>query len=247
MTVAQRIYEVLRERVLTGQLLPGTRLVEADLTAEFRASRVTVREALRRLVADDLLELLPHRGIRVRLLSPRDIEELYMVRAPLEGLAARLAAEASPVELDELRRCCNEGDQAIADGDARRYMQANARFHNALLSATGNHTLKKIATHLNAQMLSFQALQNMNLHRMRESHEGHWAILHAIEAHDSDRAEEVMRRHIAGAAATFRTQEPWTDGESQPDMEVVETDGATAGGAVAAIAVSLGTSAQQSS
>ncbi len=240
MTVAQSIYEALRDRVLTGQLLPGARLVEADLTAEFGASRVSVREAMRRLVADDLLELLPHRGIRVRLLSPRDIEELYIVRAPIEGLAARLAAEASPLELDELRRCCNEGDQAIADGDARRYMQANARFHNALLSVTGNHTLKKIATHLNAQMLSFQALRNMNLQRMRESHEGHWAILHAIEAHDGDRAEEAMRRHIAGAAATFRPQDPRTDEDSQTTTDGTDTNGATANAAVAGRAAPVG-------
>jgi DNA-binding GntR family transcriptional regulator len=218
LTVAQRIYEVLRDRVLSGQLLPGARLVEADLTAEFQASRVTIREALRRLVADDLLELLPHRGIRVRLLSPRDIEELYLVRAPIEGLAARLAANiahADPAKLDDLRKCCNEGDQAIADGDARHYMEANSRFHNALFAASGNATLKKVATHLNAQMVSFQAVRNMNLHRMRESHEGHWAVLHAIEAHDGDRAEEFMRQHIAGGAASFGTEEPQTDENGQ--------------------------------
>jgi DNA-binding GntR family transcriptional regulator len=75
----------------------------------------------------------------------------------------------------------------------------------------GSTTLKKIATHLNAQMLSFQALRNMNLHRMRESHEGHWSILHAIEAHDGGRAEDAMRRHIAGAAASFTTGAPQTD------------------------------------
>jgi DNA-binding GntR family transcriptional regulator len=207
LTVAQRIYEALRGRVLSGQLLPGARLVEADLTAEFQASRVTIREVLRRLVADGLLELLPHRGIRVRLLSSRDLEELYIVRAPIEGLAARLAAEAFPVHLDELRECCLEGERAIADGDARRYMQANARFHNALLTATGNSTLEKVATRLNAQMISFQALRNMNLQRMRESQEGHMEVLQAVEAHDADRAEVAMRRHIAGAAASFRPVE----------------------------------------
>jgi DNA-binding GntR family transcriptional regulator len=203
-TVAQRIYEVLRNRVLSGQLLPGARLVEADLTAEFQASRVTVREALRRLVADDLLELLPHRGIRVRLLSPRDIDELYVVRAPIEGLAARLAAEKAQPNLDGLRECCRLGEQAIADGDARRFMGANAQFHNALLNVTDNAILRKVATKLNAQMLSFQALRNMNLHRMRESHSGHLEILQAIEDRDPDRAEDAMRRHIAGAAASFR-------------------------------------------
>jgi DNA-binding GntR family transcriptional regulator len=185
-------------------LLPGARLVEADLTAEFQASRVTVREALRRLVADDLLELLPHRGIRVRLLSPRDIEELYIVRTPIEGLAARLAAEVTSVQLDELRECCVEGERAIADGDAHRFMQANARFHNALVTAAGNAALKRVATRLNAQMLSFQALRNMNLHRMRESHQGHLEILQAIEARDGDWAEAAMRQHIAGAAASFK-------------------------------------------
>lgn len=208
MTVAQHIYEVLRDRVLSGQLMPGVRLVEADLTAEFQASRVTVREALRRLVADDLLELLPHRGIRVRLLSPRDVEELYIVRAPIEALAARLAAEASPVGLDELRQCCLEGERAMVDGDSRRYMLTNTRFHNALVTATGNLTLEKVSTHLHAQMISFQATGNMNLHRMRESYEGHLQILQAVEARDPDRAETAMLRHIAGSAAFFGSEPP---------------------------------------
>ena len=225
MTVAQRIYEVLRNRVLSGQLLPGTRLIEADLTAEFQASRVTVREALRKLVADDLLELLPHRGIRVRLLSPRDIDELYVVRAPIEGLAARLAAEKPQAQLDELRGCCEEGEVAIADGDARRFMQANARFHNALLNVTDNAILRKVATKLNAQMLSFQALRNMNLHRMRESHSGHLEILKAIEDHDPDRAEDAMRRHIAGAAASFR---PVTSLDAEEGPLLVTEEDATA-------------------
>ena len=225
MTVAQRIYEVLRNRVLSGQLLPGTRLIEADLTAEFQASRVTVREALRKLVADDLLELLPHRGIRVRLLSPRDIDELYVVRAPIEGLAARLAAEKPQAQLDELRGCCEEGEVAITDGDARRFMQANARFHNALLNVTDNAILRKVATKLNAQMLSFQALRNMNLHRMRESHSGHLEILKAIEDHDPDRAEDAMRRHIAGAAASFR---PVTSLDAEEGPLLVTEEDATA-------------------
>jgi len=226
LTVAQRIYEVLRDRVLSGQLLPGVRLVEADLTAEFQASRVTIREALRRLVADELLELLPHRGIRVRLLSQRDLEELYVVRAPIEGLAARLAAEAFPAQLDELRRCCAEGELAIADGDARRYMEANARFHDALLTAAGNATLRKLAIHLHAQMISFQAVANMNLQRMRDSHAGHLEVLGAIQAHDPDRAEAAMRRHVIGAKATF--------GPFEPSEEAQRVERRTPSGRVAA-------------
>lgn len=236
MTVAQRIYEVLRDRVLSGQLLPGVRLVEADLTAEFQASRVTIREALRRLVADELLELMPHRGIRVRLLSQRDLDELYVVRAPIEGLAARLAAESVPARVDELRRCCVEGERAIAEGDIGRYMKANARFHEALLSAAGNATLKKVATRLHAQIVSFQAVTNMNFQRMRDSHRGHLEVLDAIEAHDADRAEAAMRLHISGAAATFRrvesSEHSRRDGQSSSRASTADAAGDPAGGHV---------------
>src|SRR5262245_36913428 len=98
-----RVYQALRDRIVGGEILPGMHLVEGDVTADFGVSRGTVREALRRLSADDLVELIPHRGARVRRLSRRDVEELYVVREAIECVAARLAAEGPAEELVALR------------------------------------------------------------------------------------------------------------------------------------------------
>ena len=87
------IVERLREDILAGRLAPGSRLVESDLTARFAVSRGPVREALRRLSAEGLIEHRPHRGAVVRRLSERDIRELFQIRVEMEALAARLAAE----------------------------------------------------------------------------------------------------------------------------------------------------------
>src|SRR5271157_4397430 len=92
-TVAH-IVERLREDILAGRLSPGSRLVECDLTARFAVSRGPVREALRRLAADGLIEHWPHRGAVVRRLGEREIRELFLIRIELEALAARLAAGA---------------------------------------------------------------------------------------------------------------------------------------------------------
>src|ERR1700723_3733451 len=90
-TVAH-IVERLRDDILARRLPPGARLVESDLTTRFAVSRGPVREALRRLAAEGLIEHVPHRGALVRRLSPREIRELFQIRIELESLAARLAA-----------------------------------------------------------------------------------------------------------------------------------------------------------
>src|SRR5271170_5056736 len=96
-TVAH-IVERLRGDILARRLSPGARLVESNLTERFAVSRGPVREALRRLAAEGLIEHVPHRGALVRRLSAREIEELFQIRLELESLAARLAAEADDAD-----------------------------------------------------------------------------------------------------------------------------------------------------
>lgn len=204
LSMAAQVYDAIRERVCSGQYLPGIHLVEADLAAEFHVSRITVRDALRRLAADELVEVLPYRGVRVRQLTTQDVEELYTVREPIESLAARLAAEVRGEGLKDLRRICQEGAQAAAAGDARRYMQLNAQFHATVPAITGNRTLVKVLTHLNTQMVGYQFLSAINLERMQQSQSQHEAVLRAIEAGDGDRAESAMRHHIRTSRAEFR-------------------------------------------
>ncbi len=194
--VSDRLVSTIRERILRGEILPGVHLVEQEVAAYFGVGRPTVREALRRLLADDLVELLPHRGVRVRRLSPADLAELYVVRGPVECLAARLAARAPCGALKSLREIHREAAKAAAASDRLGYMRLNARFHRALAKATGNRTLVRLLERLNTQLIGYQFLSALGTSELATSQRDHETLLAALVAGDPGRAELIMRRHL---------------------------------------------------
>jgi DNA-binding GntR family transcriptional regulator len=195
-SLSDQLVSTIRERILCGEILPGVHLVEQELAADFGVGRLTVREALRRLLADDVVELLPHKGIRVRRLSPADLAELYVVREPVECLAARLAASAPPRALQPLREIHREAAKAAAAGDWLAYMRLNARFHHGLAEATGNRTLVRLVQRLNAQLIGYQFLAAIGTAELTTSQRDHEDLLAALGTADPGRAESIMRRHL---------------------------------------------------
>jgi len=194
--VSDHVVATVRERILGGELLPGAHLIEQELAAEFGVGRPTVREALRRLLADELVELLPHRGVRVRRLSPRDLAELYVVREPVECLAARLAAGAPTATIASLRRLHREAARAIARGDRLGYLRLNARFHHGIAEATGNRTLITLLERLNTQLIGYQFVAAVGPAELETSQRDHGELVAALAAGDPARAEALMRRHL---------------------------------------------------
>ena len=194
--VADQLYERLKERILSGEYLPGSHLVEARLTQDHGVSRATVREALRRLLTDDLVDLAAHRGARVRQLTTDDVADLYMVREPLEGLAARLAAAASPEAQARLVEIHESGIRAVEAGDAVRFARLNASLHQAIAEITGNRALWGVLSRLNMQMVGYQFVSFANSIYYERALRDHRELLDAILASDADLAETVMRRHL---------------------------------------------------
>ena len=201
--VSDQLVSTIRERILRGEILPGVHLVEQELAVEFAVGRPTVREALRRLLADDMVELLPHRGVRVRRLSPADLAELYVVREPVECLAARLAAGAPPGALKPLRVIHREAAKAASANDRLGYMRLNARFHHTLAEATGNRTLVRLLERLNTQLIGYQFLAAIGAAELATSQRDHEDLLAALGAADPGRAETVMRRHLRASRRTI--------------------------------------------
>jgi len=195
-SISDHLVSTIRERILCGESLPGVHLVEQELAAEFGVGRPTVREALRRLLADDVGELLPHKGVRVRRLSPADLAELYVVREPVECLAARLAAAAPPRALQPLREIHREAAKAAAVSDRLAYMRLNARFHHGLAEATGNRTLVRLLQRLNTQLIGYQFHAAIGTSELTTSQREHEDLLAALGASDAGRAESIMRRHL---------------------------------------------------
>src|SRR3990170_3732382 len=187
--LAETVYEALKGSILKGEFLPGAHLVEAELTQKYGVSRGTIREVLRRLLADELVEHLAHRGVRVRRLAVDDVIELYTVREPVEGLAARLAASAPAAARETLRTIHAEAVGAVAAGDRFRFARLNSAFHRSIAEASGNRLLGGVLGRLNTQLIGFQFLSVENAIDIGSAHRDHGEVLAAIVAGDPDAAE----------------------------------------------------------
>jgi len=193
-------YERLREEIVEGRLDPGAPLVEAVIAARFHVSRTPVREALRRLEQDGLVER-GDRGMMVRARSPEEILEIYGVRVLLEGLAAKLAAEsATPFDLASLDERQREM-VGIGTGpsDAKAMAVSNRRFHEALWTASHNRTLFDLLVRLNSHLSRYPTTTLSHPGRWERVLAEHEEIVEAIRVRDSDRAAKLAEAHMAAA------------------------------------------------
>ncbi len=194
--LVEKIYSDIKKKIVSGEYLPGRRLVEAELTEEFNVSRVTLREALRRLVADDLVALIPNSGARVREFSYKEIMDIYTVREAVEPLAARLASQAPDERLDNLKAICLKGAAAVSKKDRRSHRTLNNLFHLELALITENDTLIKIIERLTTQIIGNQFIALMSDLDLEISQKSHEDIVEAILAGDGDKAESATHNHI---------------------------------------------------
>ena len=195
------IVERLRADILAGSRAPGSRLVECDLTARFAVSRGPVREALRRLAAEGLIDHWPNRGALVRRLSARDISEFFQIRVEVESLAARLAAESDDADA---RRRFTAAIRPILSEVPRRlpeYLAENAAFHQALMALAGNRQLRDLAMRLHLPLIMAQVADILTADVLSESVREHRAIAEAILERDAQAAANLMRAHLERAAA----------------------------------------------
>lgn len=189
-----QVREALQERIAQGKLRPGDRVFEQDVADEFGISRVPVREAIRMLQSDGLVEVRDRRrGVFVRTLDRRELEELFDVREALEALAARLAAERrAPEAVTRMDEYARTARGCLEAGDTEAMSQANARFHDELVSLSGNSLLASMLEPLHGR-LAWMFRLNLEPERVCGEHE---ALLAAITDGDAERATEVARVHV---------------------------------------------------
>jgi DNA-binding GntR family transcriptional regulator len=199
-TKADDIALALEEAIVSGEIPPGSVLRQEHLSEQFDVSRTPVREALRRLAAEGLVEMRTNHGARVAGLEPDDIRMPYEARLVVEPGAARLAAKRSAADAQaRMRAAIAAQRRAIPDVEAT--FDANRDFHLALVEASGNPFLLQIAEQLwlrrvGAPIYEYQA---ETPERMRADADEHEQILDAIEARDARGAESLTRRHVADA------------------------------------------------
>jgi DNA-binding GntR family transcriptional regulator len=194
------VYRRLREQIISGELAPGSRLIELSIAADFGVSRTPVREALKRLAADNLVLADPSRGIVVHAPDAGEIEDVFVVREALDGLASRLAAHRiTPSELARLGLIVDSMRQAIASDRREQVIIANQRFHDVIYTAAGNAMLARVAGDLRDFVRRFTTLPFASPDRVEHVLTEHEAILAALVAHDPEAAEAASHRHLAAA------------------------------------------------
>ncbi|MGR4868103.1 GntR family transcriptional regulator [Variovorax sp. LARHSF232] len=193
------VLAALRERILSGELAPGERLVEGRLSEELGVSRMPVREALRALAAEGIVVIEPRRGATVTSFTPEQIREMVEVRATLEALNAKLAARRhDPAQIARLERILAEGTRLTSEDDLTRISALNLDFHEALGSVAANSVLQEMMRSLRERTALFFTVNNRE--RMRQNWEEHAAILRAVVAGDAELASLLAARHVYSAA-----------------------------------------------
>ena len=195
----EAVYQRLRKAIIAGHLRPGERLVETRLAARLNVSRNPVREALRRLEQEQLV-CASSQGMIVSEITATKVQEVYAIRAVLEGLCCRLAAEnATPQQVGELRATVERARQAVEAGDIAGLTTCSEQFHDLLLQASRNATLTSVLGQVRDSVLRYRYATIPLAGRAREMVDEHTVIAEAIAAADPARAEQAMRDHISEA------------------------------------------------
>jgi DNA-binding GntR family transcriptional regulator len=199
-SLREQIKDVILQRIVEGSLEPGSRIVETRVAQELGVSQGPVREALRDLEQLGCVVHEPNRGCSVRDFSLEELLEAFPVRAALEALAARLAAERiTKAELAELEQLLERMTKAARRGDAHDQSQANASFHATIVRAARNPTLERQWQMLEPYSRTYLTVSRPGIDLVFLS-DRHVPILNALRSRDPAAAAQAMQEHLMGAA-----------------------------------------------
>lgn len=194
------VYKTLKKQISSGYLVPGTRLIELDLAADYQVSRTIIREVIKQLSVEGLVDLVPYKGAAVAKTSIKDLEEIYRIQQDLEGLAACLAtphlSEGQIAELEKIHQASKEH----IHGDVGEWQKWNTRFHRIFLESCGNGRLLKLVQSHRDQFARYWFLL-LSIPGLIEGYIGeHERIIEAVKARKPVLVRFLMEKHIEGAA-----------------------------------------------
>lgn len=215
-TASDRALDALRNGILSGEYAPGARLGEVDLAAKLGLSRTPVRDALRRLSAEGLVDITTNKGARVVDYPPQDLDHIFQIRAHVEGLAARAAAQtASAEDIDRLEDIATTLKGHAEAGRLDKVYNLNAEYHATLNGLAGSAVVPATVGSLIHASVLLKTLHAFDDAAMRRSVNHHLEIVAALRARDPDWAEAVMHAHLLSARASLLGPRP-TPANSTP-------------------------------
>lgn len=194
---SEGVAQVLRSEIFAGTLKAGEALRERSLAERLQVSRTPVREALFILQSEGLVELVPNKGASVRRLSADDLLEIYRVRGLLEAHAAEMAAKSATLEqVDAMEDAQIRLGRMLKRGNAADQAAADLEFHTAVLAAAGSPLLSSLLDQVLAFTVTFRANYHSAVERSERALQEHDAILGALREHDGVRASALMLEHV---------------------------------------------------
>ncbi|SHN74669.1 DNA-binding transcriptional regulator, GntR family [Cryptosporangium aurantiacum] len=206
---ADRVADGIRSAILAGELVADQRLVEAELSERYRASRGAVRTALLVLAHEGLVERIANRGARVRAVSIEEAINITEVRMVVEGLCAAKAAErVTDAQIAELRGLADAMRTAVATGEVLTYSQLNEQLHGLIREIAAQPVAAEVLARLRAQNVRHQFRLALRPGRPQVSLPEHLAIIDEICARSPGGAERAIRRHIQSVIDALRASGP---------------------------------------
>lgn len=200
-----RVYDQIRGDILNGIYKEHEELKEATLGEKMGVSRTPVREALRQLELEGLVEIIPNKGARVTGITKKDIDDIYQIRYLLEGLSARWATEhVTEEQLDKMEETLYLTEFHAAKGNYAQVYELDSQFHELMYEASGSKLLNHILSDFHMYVTRVRRISLANSKRSKNSTEEHRAILTAIKERNADKAEECAHNHIMSSIKNNR-------------------------------------------
>jgi DNA-binding GntR family transcriptional regulator len=196
-SIRRKVYNFLREQILSGQIAPRQRLIETKIAGEIGTSRTPVREALHNLEVEGLIESIPRVGYRVKLLNPAEVEEICAIRETIEKMAADWAMDKDPEKLvAELKKNIARSEKVLAAGTAKSFVELDAQFHEIIARLSGGPRLLELAQTLRRHMLRYRVESIYTADNVQRAVAGHRGILQAIERRDREGVQKAIAGHL---------------------------------------------------
>jgi len=193
--LSQQIRDQILSRIMRGELSPGNRLIELKIAAEFSTSQAPVREALRELETMGVIETLPNKGARIRIITNEELCQLYDVRAQLESYATQLVTEKRLPLKSKLKEAVKLMKRAAREEDSFAFASHNSRFHRIIVAASANKVLLELWETLNVQA---RTMTNVTRSRrnLADLADSHLPIIDAINAGNAASAGAAAKKHV---------------------------------------------------
>ena len=190
-------YEVLKHAIITGEIPAGERIVETDYAERLHISRTPLREALRKLERDGLVEYVLRRGVVVRAFTIADVEEIYTIRNALEMLTLpAIIRNATEEDIAGLKERLREMDEVMAHGDIETLSPMARTFHSQLTGLCHQNRILRVIEGQDEFITRFSAMAIRQENRRTQAHEEHYKLVEYVEKRDLEHLEKLKRKHI---------------------------------------------------